>query len=284
MLVGDAHLHSNPVKGLGAAKIAERFRASGGWFAALVALPPYHYDVPGYPSLAAYERMLKLVRRECDELRRRGLRVACLAGLHPAEVDRMESAGLTADRIVDIIEAVVKLYERALREGVIDGLGEFGRQHYRTLPHRFSLAEYAMVRALELARDADCIVHLHLESGGAATVRTVSRLVRLVNVRPDRVLLHHATAAMAREAAARGFAATVVGRRDAVLQAYKLAGPSFMVESDFIDDPRRPCVAQCPWELGSELGALVEAGAMSEEDAARIAVDNVARFYGVEPP
>ncbi len=279
--IGDAHLHTNPVKGLGAERIAKEFLKANGWFMAIVALPPYHYGVDDYPRIEAYEKTLRILERECRIARSLGLRVSCLMGMHPAEVDRIEQALGGLDKVFEIVDAVAKLLDRACRENVIDGIGEIGRQHYRTLPHRFAAAEYAMIRLAEVARDNDCIIHLHLEDSGRVTARTVNYLLSLIGVRPDRVVFHHASARTAYEALSLGYTATVVGKREAVKAALEKCGPRFMVESDFIDDPKRPCVAQCPWRLGEEVKAAVNG---DENTAEKILIDNIVRFYRVEPP
>jgi TatD-related deoxyribonuclease len=283
MLFADGHLHSNPVQGLGAKEIGRRLVGVGAWFVALVALPPYHYGIP-YPSREAYEKLVELVASECRALRELGLRVACLVGLHPAEIDRLEGAGLRPEQVLGMIHAAVDAIDKALRAGIVDGIGEIGRQHYRTTPLRYALAEYAMLKLLELAKDYDVPVHLHLESGGEATVHTVAELIRLTSVKRERVLLHHSTATMAKAAQKYGFTTTILARYEALKAALHEAGPTFIPESDFLDDPRRPCVAQCPWAIPSELRRLLEDGVASEDDVYRVNVDNVARFYGVEPP
>lgn len=66
MKYADAHCHSNPIEGLGAREIAKRFKKHGGWFIALVSLPPYHY---GYtePSIESYRKMIELLLSEAKK-------------------------------------------------------------------------------------------------------------------------------------------------------------------------------------------------------------------------
>ncbi len=284
MRYADAHLHTNPVKGLGARKVAELFKRSGGWFIAIVALPPYHYDVEGYPSRESYEKLLNILARECNEAKHAGLQVSCVMGLHPAEIDRMESMGLTPRDIINAIENAVKVIEKGCKSGILQGVGEVGRQHYRTLPHRVALAEYAMIRAAEVAKDYDCIIHLHLENQGEATVETVDRLLTLLGVKKEKVLFHHATVSVAANAVREGYWASIPGRGQAIAKAYAKLGLRFLIESDFIDDPKRPCTAQCPWEMVKEEEELLRNGTISEDDLAKINIDNIVSFYSVNPP
>jgi len=54
LIFADAHAHTNPLKGLGAKTVSERFRESGGWFIALVSLPPTSLGLN--PSPEGFER------------------------------------------------------------------------------------------------------------------------------------------------------------------------------------------------------------------------------------
>ncbi|ABM81095.1 TatD family hydrolase [Hyperthermus butylicus] len=283
VLYADAHMHTSP-QGLGALEVGKRFRSAGGWFAALVMLPPWHYLDEFKPSLEYYEKALKVFLSECEKLRSTGLRVVCLAGFHPAEVDKLVSRGLTPEQVLELAEAVLRLEEELCRKGVLQGIGEIGRQHYKTSPERFAIAETIMIRALEIARDNDCIVHLHLENAGPATARTVDRIVRLVKIDRRRILFHHASVRVAREATMLGYTATIPGKLEALRRAFSELSPGFMVESDYIDDPHRPCVSVCPWDMVRFQGELLERGEVDEELLVKVNIDNIVEFYRVEPP
>ncbi|MET1102140.1 MAG: TatD family hydrolase [Pyrodictiaceae archaeon] len=283
MLLADAHLHSNPVRGLGAVEIARRFRRVGGWFIALVGLSPWHYGFGVPRSIDGYLKAYETHISECRRARAEGVRVSCLIGFHPADVDRLVSSGLSLDEILILIDEVTNVLRSYCSRGVIDGIGEVGRQHYKTMPIRLALAEYAMLKALEVARDYDCIVHLHLENEGRATVATTAKLLGLK--KGDRVLFHHASVSVASAASLEGYWSSVPGRLEALRKLFSQGNVEYVVvESDFIDDPRRPCVAQCPWELARVFKKLIEENVIGEEDVAKINIENIVKFYGVIPP
>ncbi len=282
MLFADGHAHANSVEGLGAAKVAEKFANSDGWFMALVSLPPWHYGVTPR-GVDDYRKVFEHHVEECRQASRH-VRLSCLAGFHPAEVDRLVSLGMRPEEVLRLGIAVVDLVGRLCREGLLDGIGEVGRQHYKTTPERLAVASTVMLHALRVARDNDCIVHLHLESAGEATVETVHYPASLIGVMPERVFFHHASVRVAGAAAARGYAATVPGRKEQLRRAFERIGPVFIPESDYIDDPRRPCVSSCPWEIVERQKELLREGAVDEEALHRVNLDNVVRFYRVEPP
>lgn len=282
MLYSDAHLHVNPVKGLGAEKVAKKFKSLGGWFISIVSLPPYHY---GYvePSITSYSKVLEILVREASRAREQKLKVAVFMGFHPAEIDNYYKQGVKAEKLVKLVDEVVKVIEDALKTGLIDGIGEVGRQHYGTSAERLILAEAVMVRALALARDYGVPVQLHTEQAGLATVYSVKTLVDQLKTPANRVILHHVglETALWAERLAVPFTAPIRSF-DEKYASYKWT--LCMIESDFIDDPNRPGVSAYPWEIPEKLDRLLESGVISEEQLYRIMVDNIAKFFEVSPP
>ena len=283
LVFADGHVHANSVEGMGAEKVATRFREAGGWFMALVSLPPWHYGVTPR-SLNDYIKVIGHHLKECRAARDAGLRVSCFAGFHPAEVDKLVSAGLKPHEVLQLGLQVVDYVAGLCRDGVIDGIGEVGRQHYKTMPERLAVAYTVMLRAIEHSRDHGCLVHLHLENAGEATVDTIEELVRALRAERSRILFHHSSVKVAGRASSLGYSATVPGKKEQLRAAFERIGAVFIPESDYIDDPRRPCVSSCPWEIVERQRQLLAEGVVTEESLYRVNVDNVVRFYGVEPP
>ena len=286
--LADAHLHSNPVKGLGAKGIASKFREKGGWFMALVSLSPWSYGVE-FRGVESYKRILDLHVKECKRAAGEGVSVSCFSGFHPADVDRLiDKYGLQPERVLETAREVIGLLADYCKRGLIDGIGEVGRQHYKTRPERVSIAEIIMVEAVEAARDSGCLVQLHLEQSGNATVYTVDYLLSLRGLQAYRssILFHHATTSSAISAWRRGYRSTIPGIEQLLRHVYSTIDPFFLVESDFIDDPKRPGVVVYPWVMGDAVASIAREarGGPLEEKVYKTMVDNVVDFFGVEPP
>ncbi|MEB3817015.1 MAG: TatD family hydrolase [Desulfurococcales archaeon] len=284
--LADAHGHSNPVRGLGASKIASKFKASGGWFQALVALSPWHYaiDFNGFDS---YVEAIDIHLRECKAAEEAGLRVACIAGFHPADVDKLiDRYKMDPLKVLELGESVIEYVGKLCREGVLDGIGEVGRQHYKTSPERVLIAEYILEKAVELAADADCVVHMHLENSGLATVELTHRVLSSIKLGEKRrkVLFHHSKPVMVQRAWELGYSSTLPGLLRVLEYSFQQLEPVYMIESDYIDDPGRPGAVIYPWEIADNIARLRAKGLVDEEYLYRVNVDLVSRIYGVEPP
>ncbi len=282
--IADAHAHASPL-GLGAFRISKKFRDQGGWFIALVSLPPQHYGLP--QTLEGAIKAIELHVRQCDEARRAGVKVACIAGIHPAFIDHLiKRSGGSASNVVSFVrENVIELLARMIDEGKLQGVGEFGRPHYKSIPESFAANDALLLTALEIIRDHGGVLHLHLEQGGQITVESVEIMVNSMGVRNTKlVILHHSSTGMALHACKKGLSATIVGRSEALVQAKRLGALCVEAESDYIDDPKRPGVVMYPWEIAEAVNQLLSADTELQEFLYKVMVDNISNVYGVEPP
>ncbi|MEM0501288.1 MAG: TatD family hydrolase [Ignisphaera sp.] len=283
ILYADGHLHSNPVKGLGAKNIAQRFKASDGWFMVLVSLPPHHYNLTS--DFDGYVKSIEILISECSTLRSYGIETLCLAGIHPADIEEMINRDArSAKSIIELAIRVLDYISQLVKNGTIDGFGEVGRPHYKALPEAFSVNNIIMRYALTLARDLNAYIHLHLEQGGYATVRDVYEVLRMLNIDSRRVILHHLDIRTALEAENYGLHYTIPGKYPILREAIRRLPPSYIVESDFIDDPRRPGVSSYPWDAVENQKKLLSGNLTDSEYITKINIENVVKIYGVEPP
>lgn len=284
IMVGDAHAHSNPIGGLGAKVIAEKFKASGGWFIALVALPPSAYGIEP-PNFEAYVKVVEVHVAECSRARQAGLKVACIAGFHPAEVDKLiDKYSVKPLQALELGYKVVDYVAGLAYENILDGIGEVGRQHYKTTSDRTLIAQLILERAMEHSRDKGLLVHMHLEQAGEATVDLTDKAATRIRAPKNKLLFHHADPKTAIEAWKKGYPSSIPGAPRLLEYAINNLDPFYMLESDYIDDPKRGGAVAYPWEMAYNINKLVKENRSLEEKASKILVDNIAVVYNVEPP
>ncbi|WP_062662824.1 TatD family hydrolase [Aeropyrum camini] len=238
--------------------------------------------------MEAYRRMYEIHLRECNAARGEGLRVACFAGVHPAEVDRMiDKYRQPPEKALETALGAVEVLRRLCREGAIEGVGEVGRQHYKTSPLRVAIAMAVMEEAVAAALEEGCLVQLHLENEGPATVETVDRILRragATGARRGMVIFHHATLRVAREAVARGYNATIPGVPKLLEHAIAREPPHYLVESDYLDDPARPGAVVEPWLLARKLREVASTSLEAEEWVRKASIDLVEKVFHTRPP
>ncbi len=283
VLFSDAHLHVNPVKGFGAEKIAKRFKKENGWFIAIVALPPYYYDFEEI-SPSSYMRVLDLLNKEAAKAKEVGLEVVKFMGIHPAEIDEYYRRGVKGEKLYSVLREVLKLIENSIKNGLLDGIGEVGRPHYTTSPERLVLSEIIMRDAMTIAKDLGVPLQLHLEQGGFITALSIKLLLNMLGLSNRQAILHHVNSETSFWASIHSlpFTAPVKYFNEEYLKS-NLA-EYCMLESDFLDDPRRPGVSAYPWDIPVAVRELIARGLITEELAYKILVDNVVKYFSVKPP
>ena len=278
LVYSDAHLHSNPIRGLGAREITRKFKEVNGWFLCLVSLTPIHYNLP--LNISGFEKMVNLVIKECKYARETGVRSICLAGVHPGVIDKLiEKYNL--EKAYKISIKAIDLITSKIESGELHGIGEIGRQHYTINPENIIISDLIMDYALEKAKDLNCIVHLHLEHAGKFTVENIIRKVKCLNMKKDKIILHHVSIGVAKYAVKHGFKVTIVGKLNVLKEAKNLI-PNILVESDFLDDPNRKCVSMCPWDIPKNIEKLLEQGLVTKNDIEKIFIDNICNTYQVK--
>ena len=278
MIYSDAHLHSNPMHGLGAYKIAVKVKESGGWFMALVSLTPIHYNLP--LNLEGFLKTVDIVIKECEAANKAGIKAVCLAGIHPAAIDKLLNVA-RVEKVRKIAVKVLKYIKRRIREGRLAGIGEVGRPHYPTHPISIVVSDLIMEEALEVVKETNSIAHLHLEAGGEATVLNIARKLMKIGLAGRHVIIHHADVETAKAAIKEGINVTVLSKLE-ILRGLRGLLSRALIESDFLDDPSRPCVATCPWDIPRNMQKALKEGILSDKETSKIFIDNIQSVYRVE--
>lgn len=283
ILFADGHLHTNPVKGLGARNIAKKFKDVNGWFMVLVGLSPRHYGFE--MTFDGYVKSIDILLKECEIAREEGLKVVCLSGIHPADIDEMVVRDpRNGEKILSLALNVLNYIGKLVKNGLLDGIGEVGRPHYKTIPESF-IANYIILKsAFDLARDLNCFMHLHLEQGGYLTALDIENILREHKINKHKVILHHCDIPTSGEALKRSLIFTVPGKYQVLKEAFRRFPPEYIVESDFIDDPKRPGVSSYPWQVVENQLTLLHEDIVEEDYLWKLNVDNISKVYNISPP
>lgn len=277
--IADVHCHLNPVKGIGVKSLAKKFKSSGGWYLGVVALSPSHMELE--LSLKGYERAFQILIDSCRELSRVGLKYRLHLGFHPAEVDKLMNLGLSAERTLKLGLEVIDLVCSMVKRGVVHGIGEVGVQHYKTSKERVMIAEEIMKYSLMKAKDLEVPVHLHLDQS-LTTVMRVKRIATEVECDFKKIVIHHVALELLERVLELGFSTTIVGRINNLTVACR-KGLVTLVESDYLDDPRRPGAVIVPWSICRNWNKLLNREICNEEFAYKVNVEEVEKLYGICP-
>ncbi|MCI4366956.1 MAG: TatD family hydrolase [Thermoplasmata archaeon] len=229
----DHHCHLSP-NGEGVAA-ARRFKAAGGTH---LFLATQSYGAGPPTTLEGYRVQFDTTLQLAERVRREaGVVVHVL--LAPFPVDLVSQIATTGP------EAALTLHESALdlaghwvAERKAVGLGEVGWPHFEVAPPIMDVAMRAFSHALAVARDADCPALVHSQDLATEGYAQLSERGRLAGLSIQHLLKHYARTPVA-ETGRHGIGASYVATRELVASALPQSGPWFL-ETDFLDDPRRP--------------------------------------------
>ncbi len=279
MIVGDAHGHINPLRGIGPARLAKKFKESGGWLYGLVNLLTWSVDISA-TSVDDYRRLYDITVKCASEMRREGLVVPVLLGPHPAETVRLIERGVEPSKAAEVCAKAYELAADYVRRGLADGLGEAGRPHWPVPRSYLEACNRVLEKALSLAAELEVPIHLHLEQSLEA-IEYAAALARKVGAR--RVVAHHVSGEIAKRALELGLVPSIPAKASCIRDSRSILRMA-VIESDFLDDPRRPGAVVAPWSISRTFRRLIEKGDVSKDEAWKALVENPAALYSVEPP
>jgi TatD-related deoxyribonuclease len=238
---------------------------------------PYD-DIPlgsGDDYRVAYERTLhtaKLVREQTK------VTVFVALGPYPVDLLRLdEKLGLAA--ATEAMRRGMDLAARLVREGKATAIGEIGRPHFRVASELWTASNEVLAHGMAAAKDAGCAVILHTEDPNPEVFEEFGRMADAAGLPRDRVVKHHSPPFVLPEET-HGIVPSVLAREDHLREALRKRG-SFLMETDYMDDPRRPGAVLGPATVPRKTAKLRSLGVMTEEDADRIHRHLPERTYGI---
>ena len=216
------------------------FVGAGGTGIMLVHKPSFSSALPtdldGYR--AAYSDTLGMAEEARDAYE---IEVGVVLGPHPVAWGRqLEPLGL--ERATELHLEAVGLALDHIDAGDAVCLGEVGRPHYPVSDETWSAANDMLREVMALAAGAGTSIQLHVEDNGEKTCRNLAALCDEAGLARDRAIRHYAPADVGTDFT-HGLAATVsVGRGsvETLTETTANANAPWGMETDFLDDPRRP--------------------------------------------
>jgi TatD-related deoxyribonuclease len=273
--VFDDHFHLDPKYGGYMASVDEFARAGGTHFL-LVHKPDFEaLSKTADEYRAEFERTISMGR----EVNARG-DVRCFVALcpHPAEFTRHgERLGFEGawSLLTNAIDLCGKL---AREEELVVALSEAGRPHYPVSPEMWAFSNRLLDYELATAKDAGVAIQLHTESATPDVMRDLAGHVESAGMDKGRVTKHYCPPFILPEENF-GLFPSVLASRPFVADALR-KGDRFLLETDFIDDRRRPGAVMAPATVPRRTRAMLQQG-IPEERIWRIHKENPEGVYGV---
>jgi TatD-related deoxyribonuclease len=280
--VFDNHFHLDPQGGV-ENSVREFVRAGGTGM--LVVHKPYG-DSPRFnrtlaDHAAAFRTTLELAQRVRTAFPELSLAVALAP--HPAEFTKMVEAGYSLAEADAVYRDGLELAARHVANGEADALGEIGRPHWTPVaPEIWDAANAQMELAFSLAKERGCPAIIHCEQGTPEVFADLARHCDHVGL-PRHRAVKHFSPPIVDEADNHGLFPSVLVGKSAAETAIR-GGTRWVMETDFMDDPRYPGAVLGPKTVPKRTHALLQTGALSAEQAFILHGENPRALYGIDVP
>jgi len=270
----DNHMHLNP-SGRCLEAVRE-FTRAGGTHLVLVSLPPWSLGIEiNSPDdyRQVFDKVLKIARR-AEKAEK--VKVFVVLGVHPAEITKYYGR-LGLERTIEIMNRGLEIEREYVDKRLALGL-KSGRPHYPVEPQIWDASNDIMRHGFTLAKEAGCAVQVHTESSTEEGLAEIAGIARDAGLAPEKVVKHFSPP-MVRICEKHGIFPSVLAGEDAIEKALA-EGTRFMMETDYIDDLKRPGSVLGPKTVPKRTKQLIPQ--WGEDVFYKIHKDNPEKVYGVD--
>lgn len=270
----DNHAHLEPLTGRHIEAVRD-FERAGGTHIIISHLPYEHLRVSTADDFRkGFEETVKLKDRVNSET---SVKAFATVGPYPVELLHLEKRfGL--ERAMDTMMKGMDIAADFVREGKALAIGEVGRPHFPVSDGELSASNEIMSYAMSLGKDLGCAVVLHTESATPESMQELAGMADRAGL-PRWRLVKHYCPPLVLDDENHGLMPSVLAGKDAVKEALR-KGTRFLMETDFLDDPRRPGAVLSITTVPKRTLTFMDQGLMTEEQAHKVHVDNPRATYG----
>jgi TatD-related deoxyribonuclease len=159
-------------------------------------------------------------------------------------------------------------------------IGEIGRPHFPVEKQVMEDSNEILLYGMEKAKDVGVPVVLHTESTTPRQCKELADIGKRVGLPAHKMVKHYAPP-LVLEDENYGLMPSVLASKKNILAAV-VKSTRFLMETDYIDDPKRPGVVLGPKTVPKRTGELLEQGILTEDQVHKIHKENPEKTYGVK--
>lgn len=272
--ITDNHIHIDPINGEGPNKIANIFYRAGGKVMIIPNKPSFVFDKP-FQFKKAMDNNIKIVSKINEET---SVKAFAIAGVHPAEFSKLINH-YSLDKSYEMVCNALDYAQKLVLDGHTIAIGEVGRPHYEVSNEEWEYQNKILKYSISLAKDIDCPVQLHTETTTIKQYEEFSKLADSLEFKKYK-LIKHFSPPITDKKENFGLTPSIIASRDSIKEALK-NGTDFLMETDFLDDNRRPGAVLGPKTVPKRTIEFLNNGLLTEEEAYKIHKDNIERIYDI---
>lgn len=200
-------------------------------------------------------------------------------GPYPVELIRLAER-MPLDLAVEVMKEGMNIAGEYVKGGKAIALGEIGRPHFPVSDEIMNASNEIMKYGMQIAKEIGCAVVLHTESGTPNVCRDLAKIADNVGFPKERLVKHYSPPIIKSQENYGLFPSVLASKKN--IDAAIPKGLRFLMETDYLDDPRRPGAVLGIKTVPKRTKVLLEEGMITEEDAFIIHRDNPEKVYGIK--
>ena len=274
MFIFDNHLHLR--RDGKYIKAIEEFKQAGGTHAVLCQYPMVKSVIKTKSYKETYQETLKMA-----EVIRSKIDVGVFVTVGPYPVDLLKLKEKFDRKIaIEIMKKGIDEAAVLCKEKKCIGIGEIGRPHFPVEKQVIDDSNEILLYGMQKAKDVDVPVILHTESTTPSQCKELVEMGKNAGLPANKIVKHYSPPLILKNENY-GLMPSVLASEKNILAAIK-KGTRFLMETDYIDDPRRPGAVLGPKTVPKRSLELIEKGFLSEKQLNEIHKKNPEKTYGIE--
>lgn len=245
---------------------ARDFKHAGGTDLVLVHCPDF--SAPPTTKKGHTETYADTVKMAEEVRREIGLGVRVVLGPHPAAFAHQFSAWIEesgeqgAERAMENYRNSIDAALAFVHEGKAHAIGEVGRPHWEVEQRIWDLSNTLLLETMHLAHQEGIALQLHVEGELESTYNDMVSMAKKAGLAEKKLIRHYAPPNVAQKMT-RGITPSVLigkGAIEELMSTVESCSNGFLLETDYMDDLRRPGAVLGPKTVPKRTHQLLEAG------------------------
>jgi TatD-related deoxyribonuclease len=253
----------------------KEFKKSGGTHLVLCQYPMIKTLIKTKSYDSIYNETLKMAEEIKENT---NITVFTTVGPYPVDYIRLKEI-FGRSQAIEIMKSGMDLAAKLCQEKKCIAIGEIGRPHFPVKKEIFDDSNKILIYGMQKAKDANVAVVLHTESTTPLQCKELSEMGAKVGLSADKIVKHFAPALINNDENY-GLMPSVLASKKNTIEAIK-KGNRFMMETDYIDDPRRPGAVLGPKTIPKRTIELYEKQIFSDHDINIIHKQNPEKTYNI---
>jgi len=273
LIIFDNHLHLRR-NGLFLDAVKD-FKKAGGTHFVLCQLPMINLVIKNKNYKSCYEETLSMANEIKSKI---DIGVFVTVGPYPVDYIKLKEK-FGRNQAIIIMKKGIDLAARLCEEGKSIGIGEIGRPHFPVDKSIINDSNEILLYGMQRAKDVNVPVIIHTESTTPSQCKELAEMGKKAGISANKIIKHYSPPLILRNENY-GLMPSVLASEKNLTNAIK-KGTRFLMETDYIDDPRRPGAVLSPKTVPKKTLLFFNKGILNEKQIYEIHKNNPEKTYDI---